>query len=197
MNMLSILNPHLKYPPIKHIKRPMPDYLIHRSVVRYYDYPIDNYTMFSTKKSEAGAKTIMRCIPEHIKRDGKVVPSLYVAYLWSRKSGLGMGTKMLNFAKNLSKQCDCDGRIHLYADNSMDIMRVPHPFYYKYGFRAEDSKVNNRIARFIRQGARCTYLDFEANYMYYPPMKKSQEKLSFWEKVKDFFGGLPSIKEKV
>lgn len=197
MHILSIINPHLKYPPIKYNPKPMPDYLIHRSVTRYYDYPIDNYIMFSTKKSESDAKTIMRCIPEFIKKDGKVVPSLYIAYLWSRKSGLGMGTKMLNFAKNLSKQWDCDGRIHLLADNSMDIMRVPHPFYYRNGLRAEDSKVNNRLARFIKQGARCTYLDFESTYMYYPPMKKSQKKISFWWKVKNFFWGLPSIKEKV
>ena len=72
MNILSVLNPHLKYPPVKYVPKPMPDYLIHRSVVRYYDYPIDNYTMFSTKKSEAGARTVMRCIPEHIERDVKL-----------------------------------------------------------------------------------------------------------------------------
>lgn len=197
MNILSILNPHLKYPPVKYIPKPMPDYLIHRSVVMYEGFPVDTFTMFSTKNSEARAKTVMRCIPEHIKRDGKVVPSLYIAFLFSRISGLGMGTKMLNFAKNLSKQWDCDGRIHLYADNSMNIMRVPHPFYYKNGLRAKETKVNKRLARFIKQGARCTYLDFEATYMYYPPLKKSQEKIGFWEKVRDFFWGLPSIKEKV
>ncbi len=197
MNILSVLNPHLKYPPAKNVAKPIPDYLIHRSVVRYYDYPIDNFTMFSTKKSEADAKTIMRCIPEHIKRDGKVVPSLYVAYLWSRKSGLGMGTKMLNFAKNLSKRLYCEGRIHLLADNSMDIKRVPHPFYYKNGLRAKDAKVNKRLARFIKQGARCTYLDFDAVKMYYPPLKNSQGRLTFWEKVRDFFWGLYSPKEEV
>ncbi len=197
MNILSILNPHLKYPPVKYIPKPMPDYLIHRSVVRYYDYPVDNFTMFSTKNSEARAKTVMRCIPEHIKRDGKVVPSLYIAFLSSRISRLGMGTKMLNFAKALSKQWGCDGRIHLLADNSMDIMRVPHPFYYRNGLRAKEAKVNKRLARFIKQGARCTYLDFEATYMYYPPLKKSQEKLSFWDKVRDFFWDLYSTKEEV
>ena len=197
MNILSILNPHLKYPPIRHIPKPMPDYLIRRSVIMYEGFPVDNFTMFSTKKSEAGARTVMRCIPEHIKRDGKVVPSLYIAFLLSRISGLGMGSKMLNFAKVLSKQWDCGGRIHLLADNSMDIMRVPHPFYYKNGLRAEDARVNKRLARFIKQGAQCTYLDFDATYMYYPPLKKSQEKLSFWEKVRDFFWNLYSTKEEV
>lgn len=188
MNILSVLNPHLKYPPVKYVPKPVPDYLIHRSVVRYYDYPVDNFTMFSTKKSEAGAKTVMRCIPEHIEREGKVVPSLYIAFLLSRISGLGMGSKMLNFAKVLSKQWDCGGRIHLLADNSMDIMRVPHPFYYKNGLRAEDSKVNRRLARFIKQGARCTYLDFNSVHMYYPPLTKTQEKSGFWNKVKNCLG---------
>lgn len=188
MNMLSILNPHLKYPPIKYQSKPMPDYLIHRSVVKYYDFPIDNFIMFPTKKSEENAVTYMRCIPEYVRCNGELVHSLYIAFLRSRVSGLGMGTKMLKFAKVLSKQWDCDGRIHLMADNSMDTMRVPHPFYYKCGLRAKDPNVNKRLKRFIKQGAQCTYLDFGPITMYNFPVSKPQKKLTRWEKIKKFFG---------
>lgn len=162
----------LKYPPIKYdVPKKFPDKLVTH---KYYDYlgkKIDEFTMFSTKKSEQGKRAIMRCFPEQINRDGmEKVPSLYVLHLFSNCSGSGFGTAMLDFAKIYSKKIGCKGFFHLTSDTAFTPSRIPHPFYRKYGMNTGNIRIDKKLDKFVRSGKDATYQDFYNVEMYYPPI---------------------------
>ena len=87
----------LKYPPIK--PKALPEHLIYHQATNRHeltDEIIDRFVMFSTKKGEEKVKAYMECMKTTVERDGvKNVPSVYVKYLMSPDSGLGLGTDFL------------------------------------------------------------------------------------------------------
>lgn len=184
----------LKFPPIKYnFSKNFPDRLIYHDKYEYFDGYIDQFKMFSTKKSESGKWAIMRCFPERIDRDYLTdIPSLYIQMLVSNCSGSGFGTSMLNFAKNYSKKLGCGGRFHLSADVNLMPNRVPHPFYKKYGMNTGVPKIDFKIDRFVESGKDATYQDFHTVEMYYPPIKSKKKTFlsSVFYKILKFRYGL-------
>ena len=71
--------------------------------------------------------------------------SVYVKYLMSPDSGLGLGTDFLNFVQAYSKKKGCKGYFHLYASASYTPTRIPHIFYRKYGMNTENAKTEKAI----------------------------------------------------
>lgn len=60
--------------------------------------------------------------------------SFYIADLQMKERFLGYGSKFIEFAKNMSKQLGCNGRVHLVASRIYDRYYPPHIFYKKHGF---------------------------------------------------------------
>ena len=84
----------------------------------------------------------------------------------------GIGTKILKFAKEYSKQCGCNGYLTLKADSSFSPKRIPHLFYRKFGFSTFDKKNDIHLDDFIRNGNYATSKDFPSLLMHYPPQEK-------------------------
>jgi hypothetical protein len=167
--MIKVNN--LKYPPLKDFrtKTGFPDKLVFASKIEIAKSYIDKFVIISTK--DTSAKAVMRCYPETIDREGKSVKSLYIWTLDSTKSGLGLGSSLLNFAKNYSKKIGLDGYIHLMASSEISPNKIPHVFYKKMGMNTSDITTNHQLDKFIKNGKNATIDDFDSVVMYYPPIK--------------------------
>ena len=107
--------------------------------------------------------------------------------LYIKEQRQGYGKEFIDFAKNRSKQLDCDGRLFLMADSGvLDAEKPPHIFYRKQGFTTSDKKYLKKIDNFIKENKEMENKDSKPIYMYYVP-----EKLNFLQKLglrlKDFF----------
>lgn len=86
----------------------------------------------------------------------------------------GFGSEFINFAKNISYQKGCEGRIFLTSDiNIFESKIPPHIFYRKQGFTSNDKKYLEKIDSFIREGKDMSHKDNKCIYMYYEPKKES------------------------
>lgn len=102
----------------------------------------------------------------------------------------GYGTEFINFAKNYSKQNNCNGRLILKADATVaDPHNAPHVFYRKQGFTSDDKKAIKNIDKHIRKNKELDPHKTPALIMYYDPDLK-EEKLTFFEKIKNYFSNL-------
>lgn len=173
---------HLKYPPIKYN---LPDKLIYHNQVYKEGYRLEKFNVFSTNPNSQNHGE-MYCFKEHILRPDKqdFVPSLYIDFLYSTKSGEGFGTALLNFAKNYSKKIGCEGRIHLMASSGLIPQRAPQIFYKKCGLNSADKEINKKLDKFIKKHKNATFKDFTNTPMYYPPIKFRESKiLRFFENL--------------
>jgi hypothetical protein len=162
---------NLRYSPIINsgAKEKLPDSLIYASKTNIMDVCIDKFVLFPTKENK-GEKAIMQCFPEQINKEGKIVNSLYVWSLKSTKSGLGLGTRLLNFAKIHSKNLGLNGNIHLLSSSKRAPERIPHIFYRKFGMNTNDIYINHQLDKYIKEGKTATSRDFDSVLMYYPPI---------------------------
>jgi hypothetical protein len=177
----------LKYPPIKDFrtKAGIPDKLVFSSEIKFANRYIDKFVLISTKHK--GEKALMRCCPETIEKEGKSVQSLYVWTLDSSKSGLGLGSALLNFAKIHSKRLGLGGHLHLISTSEKTPERVPHIFYKKFGMNTDDIYINHKLDKFIKEGKTATSNDFSSVAMYYPPINLEPSKFDkFISKIKKF-----------
>lgn len=71
--------------------------------------------------------------------------SFYIGYLSIEERFMGYGKEFIRFAKNLSKQSGCKGRVHLIASRVYDRYWPPHVFYKKCGFLSNDSFMNHYL----------------------------------------------------
>lgn len=155
---------HLKYPPIK--QRKLPEYLIIRNHGKEEPGMLV-YSALSTKTGKLCADVSV--FPEDILHNNRYIRSMYIAELLSYNQNHGAGTALINFVKNLSKKCSCEGRIHLSASPSYNPNRVPHIFYRKCGMTTDNDYYDHKLDKFIKKGKNATYKDFGAMMMYYPP----------------------------
>lgn len=82
----------------------------------------------------------------------------------------GVGTKFLDFAKNISKSFGFEGRLRLMASvMASDIKNPPHIFYRKYGFTSDDKKMLSRIDKLIKKHKQLDTMKALPLYMYYDP----------------------------
>ena len=95
---------------------------------------------------------------------------LAIDFLEVTQKNQGYGTKILEFAKEYSKQIGCNGFLTLKADVSYMHERIPHIFYRKFGFSSFDKSIDKKLDKFIQQKKDATLKDFPCLLMHYPPM---------------------------
>ncbi len=110
--------------------------------------------------------------------DGKV---LAIDFLEVTNRNQGLGTKILKFAEEYSKQIGCKGYMTVKADGTFMPERIPHIFYRKYGFSTLEKKTDKKLDKFIRQKTNATKKDFPCLLMHYPnvPKNPTRKILSF------------------
>lgn len=71
--------------------------------------------------------------------------SFYIAELQIEEKSMGYGSKFINFAKSLSRQFGCNGRVHLVSSRLYDSQHPPHVFYRKCGFTSNNKFMNDYL----------------------------------------------------
>ena len=186
--MIEKIGQGLKYPPLKrNINKKLPEYLFweHKDCFDTWDI-----SMFSTKDpSKTGSMSLVKTT-QPIK--GKKMPYILVLMLLSHPRKQGLGTKMLDYAKNFSKRNGCEGRFYLCADPQFTPKEAPHIFYRKYGMNTGVPEDDKKLDMFIKEGRSATIEDFSHQKMYYPPIpptekQEKQPHKSLWEMLKNLF----------
>lgn len=116
-------------------------------------------------------------------RDDYHGDTLAIDFIKTDKKRNGLGSAMIKFAKNYSKQIGCNGYIVLRATNILDTKNAPHIFYRKQGFTSLNKKFDKNLDLFIKKNQNSDSKNFPATLMFYPEAKK----LSFFEKIKGLF----------
>ena len=101
---------------------------------------------------------------------------LAIDFLEVTTKNKGIGTKILKFAENYSKQIGCNGYLTIKADGSFMPKKIPHIFYRKFGFSTFDKKFDIKLDKFIAQNTYATTNDFPCLLMHYPPLSKKVPK---------------------
>ena len=94
--------------------------------------------------------------------------SFYISYLNIEERFMGYGKEFISFARNLSKQSGCNGRVHLVASRVYDRYWPPHIFYKKCGFVSNDSFMNNYLNDCIKSNAQIESAIADNLNMYLP-----------------------------
>lgn len=100
--------------------------------------------------SEGRQLGIMKATPMLLKegnsfyRNKTPILSMYINDLKAFAKRSKVGSDFIKFAKNLSRQENCEGRVHLLAYNTDNPGKPPHTFYRKMGF-ATTSPSENKI----------------------------------------------------
>lgn len=174
----------LSIPKIKPIKISS-DRLICLQSVNKQMYPEQaRFVLFSKKTGEVEGE--MLCHKSSVDlRDDYLGKTLAIDFIRANERKQGVGTVLIDFAKKLSAQMGCNGYIFLKADPFITPNSAPHIFYRKCGFSTLDEKFDSKIDKYIKKNKDASWKDMPAKLMYYPP--KSKDKLSFLEKIKNFF----------
>lgn len=166
----------------------LPEYLFYSQTLNK-EKSIESHKMLNTKTGEYLGKMIT--YPHDFYYFNLEVPgvrSLYIDCLKVFNRNEGLGTKFLDFAKVLSKQKGCNGRLHLISSDCYDKEKPPHIFYRKYGFDSRDVKKLKEVdAAISNSNNKFTFNDIA---MFFPPKLQIEENLpqtkSLWKKLKQF-----------
>lgn len=116
----------------------------------------------------------------------KPYKSFYICSLESLERFSGYGKAFINFAKNISGQSGCNGRVHLIASRVYDRRYPPHVFYKKCGFVSNDKFMNSYLDDCIN--SKCTIESAFADNlnMYLPAGDKPEKITSKFERFLNF-----------
>lgn len=154
----------------------MPEVLIYKQNNVY------RYTMLDVKNSKIAGRMYAHFIQNLKTKEC----SLFINTLNIYQKRQGFGSKFLDFAKQVSKQFGCEGRVRLIASTTeYDPLNPPHIFYRKNGFSTDNKKLLKKIDKYIKNNKQLPHLSTPPETMYYPP--KPEVKMSFVERIKDFF----------
>lgn len=106
---------------------------------------------------------------------------LWIQHLWMLQKRAGYGTKFLNFAKRLSNENGCNGRIRLIAAPTVYDNIPPHIFYRKYGFGSDNKKLIKKIDHAIKHQKLLNEASVPWTLMYYPD---KPAKPGLWQRLK-------------
>lgn len=165
--------PSAKLPEVLFYKRPI------KSVM---SPPQEEFVAFSTKGDKNWGEIVLHKSKLQHRKDYEG-DTLAIDFISSNDRQKGLGSAMIDFAKNLSKKNGCNGYLVLRADSSIDKHHVPHIFYRKQGFTTLDNKLDRKLDSFIKDNKQATSNDFKTQLMYYPaPQKKPSlvERLKNW-----------------
>ena len=115
-------------------------------------------------------------------RDDYNGPSLGVYFIKSDQKRKGLGTAMINFAKQYSKYIDCNGHLVLKATTLEGEKIAPHVFYRKQQLSTLDNFLDGKLDILIKTNELANPKEFPAMLMFYPP--KSKKQLNLWDKIK-------------
>ena len=101
---------------------------------------------------------------------------LAIDFLEVTSQNNGLGSKILKFAEEYSKQIGCNGYLTLKADGSFMPQKVPHIFYRKFGLSTFDKKTDKKLDEFIIKNSNATSKDFPCLLMHYPPQPDKTSK---------------------
>ena len=94
---------------------------------------------------------------------------LAIDFLEVTPKNKGVGTKILKFAEEYSRQTGCNGYLIVKADGSFMPERIPHIFYRKFGFSTFNKETDKKLDKFITRKLNATNKDFPCLLMHYPP----------------------------
>ena len=152
--------------------QPLPRTLIWDTKLAHQDF----YKMFTTKNP--------RVVGIMSADNSKIGQKDYyhILFLFIKEQRQGYGKDFIDFAKNISKEKGCDGRLFLLADKEVyGAKKPPHIFYRKQGFTTNDKKYLKYIDKFIRENKEMENKDSKPIYMYYDPNKRG-----LLQRIKDF-----------
>ncbi len=141
-------------------------------------------------RNNQSERAVMYCNPEEVyRKDMGWVQSLFISYLnTGENSGKGLGTMLLDIARQYSQEMGLGGRFHLEAGSLYNSEQVPHIFYRKYGMNTGRPSIDRKMDSFVRKRKKATNLDFKIMPMFYPPIEYDvKAKTSFFENVKKRF----------
>lgn len=166
---------------VNYITKPykrIPDRLIFNTKKEYPLCPIFNREIarvIEIRKSRILGEIITEPVTSDIfGTQSPPVKSLSIVKLKSFVRNEGVGTDLLNFAKRLSVEKGCEGRIHLVSSDCYDKENPPHVFYRKFGFTSHETEKLRDIDSQIATGTP-EYFIFEDLGMFYPPEKFRHE----------------------
>lgn len=145
--------------------------------------PQEEFLAFSTKGDNNWGEIVVHK-SKMLHRNDYSGDTLAIDFIGSNERHKGLGSSMIEFAKNYSKKKGCNGYLVLRADSSIDKHQVPHIFYRKQGFTTLDKKTDNKLDMFIKNDKKATSFDFMTQMMYYPAPPK---KPSLFERIKNWF----------
>lgn len=109
-----------------------------------------------------------------------------IDFICTPKNNHRYGTRLLNFAKNLSKQIGCNGYVFLKSDISFTPNRIPHLFYRKNGFSTLNQKTDEKLDAFIKTGKNATLRDFSSMNMFFPAPQEPPKDTLFSKAMNNF-----------
>jgi len=154
-------------------------------VLLYANRDNASYTMLNVKNSKIAGR--MTAYPIYNKKQDSY---LFIETLNVYQQRRGFGTKFIEFAKKLSLQKDCGGRIKLIASaTELDPQNPPHIFYRKNGFSCYNKKVLKKIDSHILKNKQLPYKKTFCDIMYYPPEPEKERTFfsRFKNLLKDYF----------
>lgn len=174
---------------LSNCSKKIPEYLFYSQTLNK-EKSIESHRMINSKTGKYLGEIIT--YPQDFYYFNLEVPglrSLYIDRLSVFNRNKGFGTKFLNFARVVSKQKGCNGRLHLISSDCYDKEKPPHIFYRKYGFDSRDLKKLEEVDDAISQPNK--KFTFNSIAMFFPPKPqvegiKSSSK-SLWTKLKQFF----------
>lgn len=168
------------------VKKGIPKVLFYKRLCKsYMSPPQTEFVAFST----AGDKNFGELVVHKSKlifRNDYQGDTLAIDFIQSQKKHNGLGSSMIEFAKNYSKRIGCNGYLVLKADSTLDKKEVPHIFYRKMGFTTFDKKIDKKLDSFIKSKTSATSKDFSSQLMFYPMKKKKNIIRQFITKFLNF-----------
>lgn len=123
--------------------------------------------------------------------------SYYVNQLYVRQRMQGHGDAFIQFAKHMSKQTGCEGRLHLVASAIDCLVGPPHLFYKKEGLVASSPYVDQLLDFAISVHKKLTREDTDDIVMYLPTKikhhKVAHHSPNLFSKVKNL---ITKVKDK-
>ena len=116
-------------------------------------------------------------------RDDYKGDTLAIDFIGTDKENKGLGTTIIDFAKNYSEQIGCNGYIVLKAVSHFSKDSSPHIFYRKLGFTSLDENFDKNLDSFIKNKQKANPDIFPEKLMFYPEEKN----LGLFEKIKNLF----------
>lgn len=112
--------------------------------------------------------------------------SFYISELQIEERFMGYGRKFINFARHLSNQSECNGRVHLVASRVFDRYYPPHVFYKKCGFVSNDSLMDDYLNECIKSRSQIESSIADNLNMYFPVGDKVEKIHSRFGKIVNF-----------